>query len=257
MTYYVSLLLILFGYMNLWFVASLIKRRNDVADIAWGLGFIVLTWTSFFITDFESGVRGVLVGILVSVWGIRLAYHIYKRNKGKVEDYRYAAWRQEWGNWFYLRSYVQVYILQGVLLFLIVLPVLVINKNSNTYLTILDFLGLMIWIIGFFFESVGDKQLAVFIKNPENKGKLIKDGLWKYTRHPNYFGEVTMWWGIWIISLSADMVWFSVLGPLTITILILKISGIPLLEKKMKENPDFFEYAKKTNMFIPWFNKSV
>jgi steroid 5-alpha reductase family enzyme len=256
MTYYTSLALILFIYMNLWFFLSLIKKRNDVADIAWGLGFIILAWLSFFVRESESGLRGILVGSLISIWGLRLAYHIYKRNKGKTEDYRYMAWRQEWGNWFYIRSYLQVYILQGVLLFAIVLPALVVNKNIATTLGLLDLAGLIVWITGFCFESVGDKQLSVFIKNPENKGKLMREGLWKYTRHPNYFGEVTMWWGIWIISLSASPVWFSILGPLTITILILKISGIPLLEKKMKENPDFADYEKRTNKFMPWFVKN-
>lgn len=255
MTYYTSLALILFIYMNIWFVLSLFKKRNDIADIAWGLGFVMLTWLSFWVRDFESGLRGSIVALLITVWGSRLAYHIYKRNKGKTEDYRYMAWREQWGKQFYLRSYLQVYILQGALLFLIILPVFVINKNISSSIGVLDFVGLIIWIGGFFFESVGDKQLAVFIKNPENKGKLMRGGLWKYTRHPNYFGEVAMWWGIWVISLSSDIVWFSVLGPLTITILILEISGIPLLEKKMKENPDFADYKKKTNKFIPWFPK--
>ncbi|MBC7981841.1 DUF1295 domain-containing protein [Candidatus Parcubacteria bacterium] len=241
--------------MTSWFVISVFKKRNDIADIAWGLGFMLLTWLSFFVREGESGTRGILVGMLVSIWGLRLAYHIYKRNKGKAEDYRYIAWRQEWGKWFYLRSYLQVYILQGVLLFLIVLPVLVVNESMGTAIDMLDFIGISIWIIGFFFESVGDRQLAVFIKNPQNKGKLMRDGLWKYTRHPNYFGEVTMWCGIWIISLSADAIWFSVLGPLTITFLILKVSGVPMLERKMRENPDFADYQKKTNKFFPWFPK--
>ena len=226
MNYYTTLALVLFIYMSVWFVISLIKKRNDVADIAWGLGFIILTWLTFFVRDQESGLRGLLVGLLVTMWGSRLAYHIYKRNKGKTEDYRYLAWRQEWGKWFYLRSYLQVYILQGILLFAIVLPVLVINKNISSSLGMLDFIGLMVWVLGFYFESAGDKQLATFIKNPENKGKLMREGLWKYTRHPNYFGEVTMWWGIWIISLSADLVWFSILGPLTITVLILSLIHI-------------------------------
>lgn len=241
--------------MSLWFVVSLFKKRNDVADIAWGLGFIMLTWLSFWVRDFESGLRGLIVTILITIWGSRLAYHIYKRNKGKTEDYRYKNWRDTWGKWFYIRSYLQVYLLQGVLLFLIVLPTLVVNKNISSAIGLLDFLGLIVWIIGFYFESVGDKQLANFIKNPTNKGKLMRDGLWKFTRHPNYFGEVTMWWGIWIISLSASNAWFSILGPLTITILILKVSGVPMLEIKMKENPDFADYEKKTNKFIPWFEK--
>lgn len=200
--------------------------------------------------------RGILVGILVTVWGTRLAIHIYKRNKGKTEDYRYLAWRKEWGKWFYLRSYGQVYLLQGILLYLIVFPVLFINKNSVGGLGVLDYIGVAVWIIGFYFESKGDAELSRFIKNPENKGKLLRTGLWQYTRHPNYFGEVTQWWGVWLISMSPPGAWIAIVGPLTITILILKVSGIPLLEKRMEENPDFADYKRVTNKFIPWFKKS-
>jgi steroid 5-alpha reductase family enzyme len=238
--------------MSLWFVVSWAKKRNDVADIAWGLGFVLLAWTSFFLAG-VSGLRGLLVCILVSIWGLRLAWHIHKRNKGKVEDYRYLAWRKEWGKWFYLRSYAQVYLLQGFLLFLIVFPVLFITQGWGSPLGWFDFVGVAVWILGFYFETVGDAELARFIKNPENKGKLMQSGLWAYTRHPNYFGEVTMWWGFWLIALSLPYGWLGIIGPLTITFLILKVSGIPLLEKKMEENPDFTEYKRKTSMFIPMF----
>jgi steroid 5-alpha reductase family enzyme len=250
MSYFLTLGIVLFVYMTLWFVVSLLKKRNDVADVAWGLGFVLMTWTSFFISG-DSGVRGILVGVLVSIWGLRLAWHIHTRNKGKTEDYRYLAWRKEWGKYFYIRSYFQVYILQGVFLFLIVLPVLFINKSTGTMLGILDVLGLIVWLLGFYFEAVGDAQLAQFIKNPENKGKLMQNGLWAYTRHPNYFGEVTQWWGLWLIALSSPGGVWSIIGPLTITFLILKVSGIPMLEKKMEENPDFAEYKRRTSVFIP------
>lgn len=250
MNYYLTLGVLLFLYMSLWFLVSLIKKRNDVADIAWGLGFVIMSWVSLFVLG-DFSVRGLLVGVLVSIWGLRLAWHIYIRNRSKSEDYRYLAWRKEWGTWFYLRSYLQVYILQGVLLFLIVLPVLIINKNSGSLLNLLDLVGVLIWLFGFYFEAVGDKQLADFIKNPENKGKLMQKGLWAYTRHPNYFGEVTQWWGLWIIALSVQNGWIGIVGPITITFLILKVSGIPLLEKKMEENPDFVEYKKKVSAFFP------
>jgi steroid 5-alpha reductase family enzyme len=250
MNYYLTLALILFLYMNLWFIISLIKKRNDVADVAWGLGFVVMAWTSFFLSD-VSLLQGLLVGVLVSIWGLRLASHIYTRNKGKAEDYRYLAWRKEWGKYFYLRSYLQVYLLQGFLLFLIVFPVLMINKSLDPGLGWLDFVGLLVWLVGFYFESVGDAQLARFIKDPANKGKLMQSGLWALTRHPNYFGEVTQWWGIWLIALSVSGGLLSIIGPLTITFLILKVSGIPMLEKKMIEHPDFAEYKRKTSMFIP------
>jgi steroid 5-alpha reductase family enzyme len=240
--------------MSLWFIISVLKKRNDVADVAWGLGFVLLSWSSFFISGVGS-TRGLLVGILVTIWGLRLAWHIYSRNKNKTEDYRYLAWRKEWGKWFYIRSYFQVYILQGFLLFLIVLPVLIINKNTGQAINLLDVVGLVVWLVGFFFESVGDKQLALFIKDPANKGKIMQSGLWKYTRHPNYFGEVTQWWGIWLVALSVPLGWLGLIGPITISFLILKVSGVPLLEKKMEENPEFIEYKKRTSIFIPWLPK--
>lgn len=250
MNYYLVIASLLFVYMSLWFVVSLIKKRNDVADVAWGLGFVLVATTSFFLSG-DSGLRGLLVIALVGIWGLRLAWHIHLRNRGKAEDYRYLAWRKEWGKWFYLRSYAQVYLLQGVLLFLIVFPVLLINKSTATALGILDMFGVVVWLIGFYFEAVGDAQLARFIKNPDNKGKLMQSGLWAYTRHPNYFGEVTQWWGIWLIALSVSGGWLGIIGPITITILILKVSGIPMLEKKMEQNPDFAEYKRRVSVFIP------
>ncbi len=213
-----------------------------------------MAWTSFFFADTFNNVRGFLVTLLVTVWGIRLAWHIHKRNRGKTEDYRYAEWRKTW-RWFYLRSYFQVYVLQGTLLFLVVFPVLLINQINGESINTLDLIGLLVWLIGFFFESIGDAQLARFIKDPSNKGRVLQSGLWKFTRHPNYFGEVTQWWGIWILALSVPNGWIGIIGPLTITFLILKVSGIPMLEKKMIENPAFQEYAQKTSMFIPWFPK--
>lgn len=241
----------LFIYMTLWYMLSLAKKRNDVADVAWGLGFILLAWTSFFIGHTES-IRGILVGVLISVWGLRLAWYIRTRNRGKTEDYRYAKWRQEWGKWFYIRSYLQVYLLQGFFLYLIILPVLIINqKDVGSPFNYLDILGVAVWIFGFLFEVMGDAQLAKFIKNPDNKGKIIQSGLWRYTRHPNYFGEVTLWWGIWLISLSAYFCFLSLIGPLTITFLILKVSGIPMLEKKYQGNPEFEAYKRKTSVFFP------
>ena len=255
MNYLLTLALILFLYMSSWFALSVLKKRNDVADVAWGLGFVMLSWASFFLGPGRAG-RGLLAGILVSIWGIRLARHIRARNQGRAEDYRYAQWRKEWGRWFYLRSYAQVYLLQGVLLFWIVFPVLLINQGPGPALNYLDFAGVTVWLFGFIFESVGDAQLARFIKDPNNKGQLLQSGLWRYTRHPNYFGEVTQWWGIWLSALSVPNGLIGMIGPLTITVLILKVSGIPLLEKKMTKNPQFVEYKRRTSMFIPWLPKT-
>ena len=256
MTYFAILAATLFVYMSFWFVVSLLKKRNDVADVAWGLGFILVAWTSYGISP-DSGIRGLIVGILVTIWGTRLAWHIHRRNRGRPEDYRYQAWREAWGKWFYIRSYFQVYILQGVLLMVIATPIVLINGQTNNGLGLLDLLGALVWITGFIFESVGDAQLAQFIKNPANKGKLMQSGLWAYTRHPNYFGEITQWWGIGLMALTVPLGWLGIIGPATITFLIVKVSGIPLLEKKMAANPEFAEYQNKVPMLIPFSRPSV
>lgn len=244
------LAVLLWVYMTIWFAVSVIRKRNDVADVAWGLGFVLLAWASFVLFG-ESGVRGLLVFAMVTLWGTRLAWHIHTRNKGKTEDYRYSAWREKWGRWFYLRSYFQVYLLQGVLLFVIAFPVVLIQRSSSFAMTPLDYVGILVWVVGFFFEVVGDAQLTRFIKNASNQGKILDTGLWRYTRHPNYFGEVLGWWGIWLVSMSVPYGPIGVIGPLTITFLILKVSGIPLLEKSMEKNPLFVEYKRRTSIFIP------
>jgi len=249
MNYYMIVAGALFLHMTAWFIISLILKRNDVADIAWGLGFITLAWLSYYISGFSE--RGVVVAILVIIWGTRLAWHIYLRNRGKPEDYRYQIWRKEWKN-FYLRSFFQVYILQGVFLYLISLPFLFINQSALRGITFFDLLGLFIWGIGFYFESTGDSQLKKFISNPRNKGKIMNEGLWRYSRHPNYFGEVTQWWGIFIMAISIPFGYYTIIGPLTITTLILFVSGVPLLEKKYAGRPDFEEYKKKTSVFFPF-----
>lgn len=248
MNSYFMLALALFEYMTLWFVVSLAKKRNDVADIAWGLGFLLMAWLSFFLAGFS--LKALLVNGLVTLWGLRLAWHIYHRNKNKPEDSRYLNWRKTW-KYFYLRSYLQVFLLQGIFLFLISLPVVFINNSVSSGFGFLEVVGFLVWGLGFYFESVGDRQLKEFVSNPANKGKLIDQGLWRYSRHPNYFGEVAQWWGIFIIALSLPGSFWTIIGPLTITILILFVSGIPLLERKYAGRPDFEAYKKKTSIFIP------
>lgn len=255
MNYYLTQALILLLYTTLWFAVSLVKKRNDVADIAWGLGFVLLSWSSLFYSQVFS-VKALVVCILISIWGIRLASHIYRRHKGKPEDSRYLIWRKEWGKWFTLRSYLQVFLLQGFFLFLIIQPALLIN-NSHAEPGLLDILGVAVWVIGFYFESAADLQLKNFLADPKNRGHLMDRGLWKYSRHPNYFGEVTQWWGIWILAASIPGGILTIIGPLTITWLILFVSGIPMLEKKYSGRPDFEEYKKRTSVFIPWFTKTA
>jgi len=237
-------------YMVIWFFFSQLLKRNDIADIAWGPGFVITAMSAMILSNAATQ-RGLLVLSLVILWAARLAIHVFLRNRGKSEDARYKKWRQDWGKQVVIRAFFQIFILQGLLIIIISLPVTIIITSKQNRLGIFDFLGVCIWLTGFFFEAVGDYQLMKYKKNPENKGKIIKQGLWRYTRHPNYFGEVVLWWGIYIIALSVSLGWAAILGPVTITFLILKVSGIPLLEEKYKNNPEFQTYKQKTSAFFP------
>jgi len=251
-------LTIIFLYMNLIYVLSLIKKNASIVDIAWGAGFVLVTVSGLFFSTFEqhpAEPRKILTAVLVTIWGIRLSWHIYRRNKGKPEDFRYAAWRRKWGKIFALRSYFQIFLLQGFFMYLIVLPGLLIIRDRVGPLNYLDFLGLIVWLTGFFFEATADAQLKRFKKNPENKGKLITTGLWRYSRHPNYFGEAVMWWGIFLIGLNVSGGWLGLVSPLTITVLLIRVSGVPLLEKKYLGSPAFEAYKAATSAFFPLLPK--
>jgi steroid 5-alpha reductase family enzyme len=237
-------------YASLWFLIALKLRRNDVADVAWGAGFIVLALASQFAAAAIS-IRGLFVLALVTIWGMRLSLHIGLRNGGKSEDPRYRKWREEWGAHATVRAFFQVFLLQGFLAGVVILPVTYILAHQYSDFTWIDALGTAVWLVGFGFEVIGDLQLAQFKSNPANRGRIITSGLWQYTRHPNYFGEVTLWWGVWLIACSIPGGWKTVLGPVTISLLILFVSGIPLLEKKYEGNLAFKEYQRRTSAFFP------
>lgn len=236
------------------FLLALLKKDNSIVDIAWGMGFIMIALFNFFIQPGFTP-RQLLVTLLITIWGIRLVIYIYSRNRGKKEDFRYAQWRRDWGKYWVIRSFFQVFMIQGFFMVTIAYPVIILHYDVKPYFTWIDKLGLLLWIIGFYFEAVGDLQKTCFKVNPENKGKIMKTGLWKYTRHPNYFGESAMWWGIFLIMLNVPNGWLAVFSPAIITILLLGVSGIPLLEKKHENNKKYQEYAKRTSIFLPWFPK--
>ncbi len=231
--------------MFFWFLISLIKKRNDVADIAWGLGFLLISILSLFLSDFSF--TSILLFLLVFLWSTRLSLYIYIRNKKKKEDYRYKKWRNSWGKYFYIKSFLQIFMLQGLLIIIISTPI-IINVFNNQFNIYLFSLGLLLWIIGFLFETIADIQLFNFKKNKE---KILKTGLWKYSRHPNYFGEVIIWWGIFFISFHSLYQLIGIISPITITFLILKVSGIPLLEKKFEGIKEFEDYKERTSVFFP------
>jgi len=243
-------------YMTVWFVLALIRKDNSIADIAWGLGFVLVAVVTFLRRG--SLFLPLLVTLMVAVWGLRLAVHILIRNRKRGEDPRYAEWRRKWGGTFLWRSYLQVFLLQGFFLLVISSPVILVNTHlwdrppSGTGRGVWQ-AGFLLWCAGFFFEAVGDAQLARFKRDPGNRGKIMDKGLWRYSRHPNYFGESLMWWGIFLVAVEVPFGWTTVVSPVLITFLLVRVSGIPMLEKKYAGNPEFQAYARKTNSFVPWF----
>ncbi len=242
--------LVILVYMTIAWIIAQIKKDNSIADSFWGFGFVLVVLFSLFWSGFYTP-RQVIVSSLITIWGLRLTLHISLRNWNKPEDFRYQDMRKKWGKWQALRAYTDVFLLQGLLLFLVSIPAVLVNSSSDRNLYWTDFLGIFVWVFGFLFESIGDAQLKSFLSNPNNKGKLMTSGLWSWTRHPNYFGEAKMWWGIAIITYGSYQGWLLLLSPVLITFLLLFVSGVPLLEKKYKDRPEFIIYKKQTSKFFP------
>jgi steroid 5-alpha reductase family enzyme len=242
---------VIFTFVTTLFILSIIVKRNDIADIAWGTGILIVAVTSYLLSPGSNLVQTIMLG-LVTLWGVRLTVRILLRNLKKSEDYRYKKWRDEWGGWFYPRSYLQVYLLQGALMIVVGYPFIHASiYSSELALSVWFWLGLIVWCIGYVFEVVGDYQLDRFLQQPPEKGAIMQRGLWKYTRHPNYFGEVTMWWGVWLMVVVLPFSFVALMSPLMITFLILKVSGIPMLEEKFAGNPAWEAYRKRTSVFFP------
>ncbi len=247
---------IIFLYMTLIFMIAQLKKDNSIVDVAWPIGFIIVALYSLITKGLYSAPH-ILITCMIIVWGVRLSFHIMVRNWGKGEDPRYKKWRAEWGNTATIRFFFQIFMLQGLILIIIAYPIIVINSSMQQEIGFLHIIGFCMWIIGFFFEAVGDYQLYIFKKNPTNKGNIMMDGLWKYTRHPNYFGEVTMWLGIFIMALSVPYGWTAIISPLLITYLLLFVSGIPMAEKSLEAFPEFQAYKKRTSIFFPLKPKDI
>jgi steroid 5-alpha reductase family enzyme len=247
-------MVVLSGMMFCAWILSLIMKDASIADIFWGLGFVLIAWVTFFLADGYL-FRKILIVTLVSVWGLRLAVYIGLRKRGKGEDRRYRKWRDQHGKKFWWVSLFTVFGLQGILLWVISFALQAGQIAAGpARLGWLDAAGLLIWFIGFVFETVGDYQLHRFKADSDNRGKVMDRGLWAYTRHPNYFGESLMWWGIFLIALSVPNSFWTVISPVTITFLLLRVSGVTLLEKNIVEKrPAYRAYKENTSPFFPWF----
>ena len=254
---YLSIGLVILILMVLLWVASLRLKNSSIVDIFWGLGFVISAWTAFALTPDGFAGRKWLLVILTSIWGLRLTLHILTRNWGKGEDFRYQVWRKEAGAAWWWRSFFKVFLLQGVLMWIIATPLLRAQISATpAQLTFLDYLAILVWLVGFFFEAAGDWQLAKFKANPANKGKVLNTGVWRYTRHPNYFGDAAQWWAYYLIALAAGG-WWTIFSPLLMTLFLMRVSGVTLLEKTLKESkPGYKEYVESTSEFMPWFPKS-
>jgi steroid 5-alpha reductase family enzyme len=239
----------------LWFISILIKNVS-IVDIFWGVGFVLATSLYYLKSDGNDS-RKVLVMAMVALWGMRLSAYLAWRNIGKGEDFRYKQFRKKYGEkrywWF---SFFQVFLLQGLLMWIISAPLLAAQYYGKTIAPgLFDYAGMAFWVIGFMFEAGGDFQLSLFKSDPANKGRVLSSGFWKYTRHPNYFGDACVWWGYGLFTIAAGS-YLPVLGSILMTLLIIKVSGVALLEKSLKDQkPEYKEYIRKTSPFLPWFPK--
>jgi steroid 5-alpha reductase family enzyme len=241
-------------FMTVMYIIAQIKKDNSIVDIGWGMGFILIAIILLLKTD-RIDVKDLILSLLIFVWGLRLAFHIYSRSHGKEEDFRYAQWRKDWGKNAAVIAFFKVFMLQGLIMLIIAYPIIVVFNSSNDNLTIINFVGLSIFIFGLLFESIGDYQLLCFKKNQLNKGTIITSGLWKFTRHPNYFGEVVLWWGIGIFTIGSDFYLTAFISPLILNLLLLFVSGVPMLEKKYAGNKDWEDYKKITPAFVPFIGR--
>lgn len=240
----------------LWLL-SLVLRNASIVDIAWGPGFAVVAIFAAAVGDGDAA-RRILVAALVSVWGLRLGGYISLRNRGHGEDPRYQAMRRNAGPRFWWFSLIQVFLLQGVLMWFISMPLVWAATSGPSGTKWTDVAGVAVWSIGFVFESVGDWQLARFKADPANRGKVMDRGLWRYTRHPNYFGDALVWWGLFLIAAAVGAGWFTIVSPIIMTVLLVRVSGVALLERsQVRTKPEYRDYIARTRAFVPWFPRDA
>ena len=253
LTELIGLAVILAAQTAVW-ALSLRRRDAGVADVSWGLGFVLLAWIYCLLSPALTP-RSWLVAGLVTVWGARLSWHIFRRNHGRGEDPRYQAMRASHGHAFWWRSLFTVFWLQGAILWFVALPVLAaIRAARPATLTGIDGLGVLLFAVGFSFEVVGDRQLRRFRGDPANRGRVLDRGLWRYTRHPNYFGDAALWWGLYVIAAATPGGWLTVLSPALMTLLLVRVSGVTLLERSLiTSKPGYRAYIARTPAFFPWF----
>jgi len=253
-------MLVVLGYFGLFFIIAQIVKDNSIVDMGWGLGFVFGAWATVLITE-NPTVLSYVVAIFITVWGVRLSARLIKRNWGKPEDFRYAQWRKEWGDKVVIIAFFRVFMIQGIINFIVGAASYTVIKYNEFVFSgsslVIVILGLSIASIGLFFEVVGDEQLRKHIVKGEKK--LMDTGLWSITRHPNYFGEIAIWTGLYIVGISlfvtssVSVLYYLLLmvSPLIMSAVLIKVST-PLLEKHMSKYDGWDEYTSKVPMIFPW-----
>ena len=237
--------------MLLTWLVSLPLRNASIVDLIWGLGFVLVAWAVRLTVDGNSARQWLLVA-MVTIWGLRLSIYLTWRNHGNGEDYRYQAMRRHWGPRFWWVSLFTVFVLQGVLMWTVSIGVQLGQVPDTPGLGPLAALGVLVWLVGITFEAVGDAQLARFKGDPENRGKVMDRGLWRYTRHPNYFGDACVWWGVALVAAESGLGAVGIVGAVVMTVLLRRVSGVTLLEKSLKKRREGYEeYIARTSPFIP------
>lgn len=245
-------LLLIVGLMTVLWIIGTVRKDVSLVDPCWGLGFTIVAWTSVVLARTTQS-QALLIAALTSLWGVRLSLYLTWRNRGHAEDRRYAAMRANHGANFWLVSLATVFLLQGLIMWIVAMPVQVaISNPTSATNTWLNLCGLLVWTGGLIFESVGDLQLACFKANPNNADRVMDRGLWRYTRHPNYFGDFCVWWGIYLVCAAAGA-WWTIFSPILMTVLLMRVSGVQLLESTItSRRPDYQDYQSRTSAFFPW-----
>ncbi len=250
-------LLVVSLMLGLWGI-SVVLQDVSLVDIGWGVGFVLIVWCTWLLTagevvsDQPVPSRWVLP-VLTTLWGLRLASYLAWRNIGQPEDKRYAQLRSTMNPGFWWKSLVVVFGLQGAIMWLVSQPLQWGVAHAQPGWRLGHLIGIALWTLGILFETLGDWQLARFKRVPENAGRVLKQGLWRYTRHPNYFGDFCVWWGLYLVSVAHGGHLWTIVGPMVMSILLMRVSGVTLLERSsMAEKPEFADYAARTNAFFPW-----
>ena len=238
------------GAVVLLWLVSLALRDVSIVDIFWGSGFVLVAWLSWYRSEEPADTRPLLL-LLVTTWGLRLALYLGWRNLGKGEDYRYQEMREKHGARFPLVSLFTVFLLQGLIMWIVSLPVQVGIERGGTW-NWLRVVGALLWLAGFLCETIGDWQLATFKADASNRGKVMNRGLWRYTRHPNYFGDFLVWWGLYLVAVESNSWWWTAIGPLLMSVLLIRVSGVRLLESSLADRLEGYrEYVARTSSFFP------